>query len=202
VIGNTSSYLYRYLLTSCRIHLPGGHPLQRMNNGLAVLLLTIFIAQPPPAPTFQQSSWEDYERRTLQSIIDMHREGLRELGKHKDPSLISAKSFPSQIKLGYTGKSRPLAGKRRELVDTWQKTLKGSVPPNLVELFGTEMLFKEGQKEHWILVQKPLVSFLAKEVKPGQIIDTYIIWMGAIKDGDEWEWLFAMNEFDTPEAKS
>jgi len=60
------------------------------------------------------------------------------------------------------------------------------------------MLFREGDKEFWIAVQKPLVDPLPKEVGVGKQFTAYVIWMGAIKSEDHWEWVFAMNEFDTP----
>ena len=60
------------------------------------------------------------------------------------------------------------------------------------------MLFKEGSDEHWIALQKPLLDYLPKEVKRGQAINAYVIWMGAIKVDNHWKWLFAMNEFDAP----
>ena len=91
-----------------------------------------------------------------------------------------------------------MQGKRAELLEYWKKMLKRS--DDLINVFGTEMLFKEGDKEIWIAVQKPLLDPLPKEVAVGKSFTAYIIWMGAIQDGNHWEWLFAMNEFDTPTA--
>jgi hypothetical protein len=68
-----------------------------------------------------------------------------------------------------------------------------------LEMFPTEVLFREGADEHWIAVQKPLLAALRKEVKNGQSLDGYVIFMGTIKKvGEQREWLFAMNEFDAP----
>jgi hypothetical protein len=142
-----------------------------------------------------QSKWDKYQPRTLQSIIDVHQKYLEELD-----IFLSAESFPSRVKLVYLGKSRPLEGKHYELLKDWNKMI--GIKDDLVSVFGTEMLFREGKKEYWIAVQKPLLDPLPKEVVVGKQFTAYIVWMGAIKDGDHWEWLFAMNEFDTPTESS
>jgi len=80
----------------------------------------------------------------------------------------------------------------------WTKMLKDTVPANTVELFQTEVLFREGEEEHWLAVQKSLVDALPKEVKTGQEINGYVIWLGIVKVDDHFEYLFAMNEFDGP----
>ena len=45
-------------------------------------------------------------------------------------------------------------------------------------------------------MQKPLLDALPKELSRGQALDAYVMWIGAIKVGKRWEWLFAMNEFE------
>jgi hypothetical protein len=149
-----------------------------------------------------QSKWDKYQPRTIQSIIHAHQTFLIEsdsTAPNKDKQVVlTAESFPSRVTLVFLGKSRPLHDKRAELVEDWRKMLK--ISDDLANVFGTEMLFQEGDKEYWIAVQKPLLDPLPKEVAIGRPFVAYIIWMGAIKDGDHWEWLFAMNEFDAPTA--
>ena len=71
----------------------------------------------------------------------------------------------------------------------------------MTKVFETESLFNENGSDFWIAVQKPLFDPLAKEVKIGQHFNAYVMWMGAIKVDDHWEWLFAMNEYDAPTVK-
>ena len=52
------------------------------------------------------------------------------------------------------------------LLDFWRKMLKEQAPS--ADEFATEVLFKEGSAEHWIVVQKPLLDPLSKEVRTGQ----------------------------------
>jgi hypothetical protein len=150
-----------------------------------------------------QSSWNAYQPRTLQSIIDAHQAGLAEFDSTvSDPGkavFLTADSFPSRGNLVFLGKSRPLSEKRSLLVGYWQKMM--GIKDDLPIAFGTEMEFKEGDREIWIAVQKPLLIGLIKEIQIGKPLTGYVMWMGAIKSADHWEWLFAMNEFDSPAEK-
>ena len=144
--------------------------------------------------------WEEYECRTLQSIIDMHQDDIRSLNDKKKASFLTGDNFRSQVELVYLGKSRAVNGPEKVLLDSWRKMFKEDAPPR--DAFTTEALFREGDREHWIAVQQPLVDVLGKEVESGQTIKAYVIWIGAIKPRKQWKWLFAMNRFDGPLAVS
>jgi hypothetical protein len=174
-----------------------------MKQAVLVLIFLAGLVTISSAQTAEKSSWDAYEPRTLQSIIDAHKDSVADLDNSSpgpNKMLLSGDSFPSKVCLVYLGKSRSIAGKRKELLESWKKMLKEQVPENLVEMFSTEMLFREGDREFWIAVQKPLLEPLSKEVKVGGPMNGYVIWMGAIRANDHWEWLFAMNEFDTPKS--
>jgi hypothetical protein len=145
-----------------------------------------------------EGHWENYKRRTLQSIIEMFPDEHEEfLDSSKNQVLLPGETFPSKVKLAYLAKSRPLPANKKELLTLWT-TSKGR-PATTVDLFPTEVLFREGTDEHWIAVQKPLLATLPREVKRGQSFDSYVIFIGTIKKvGEQREWLFAMNEFDAP----
>lgn len=155
--------------------------------GLASLMATQALAQ-------GEGHWEAYKPRTLQWIIDTHREEINELNSKKKAVFLTGDSFPSQVRLVYLGKLRPLPVEDGVLLDSWRKMLKEQAPSE--DEFSTEVLFKEGAAERWIVVQKPLLDPLSVEVKNGQTVSGYVIWIGAIKVGKQWKWLFAMNRFD------
>src|SRR5208337_1742973 len=145
-----------------------------------------------------EDPWEKYKPRTLRSIMEMSPdlpEGNPDSTKIE--FYICADPFPSKIKLVYLAKSRPLSADKKQLITYWLRSK--SLPATKVDLFLTEVLFREGTDEHWIAVQKPLLAALPKEVKKGQSFDGYVVFMGTIKKvGGQREWLFAMNEFDAP----
>jgi hypothetical protein len=163
---------------------------------LAILLWVCTTEVQPQA----KNSWEDYKPRTIQTIIDQH-QNAHEISD-PDPSkpyfLLSGDSFPSQVTLVYLGQSREIRGRRKEVLKYWGRMLGDRAPANIEDLFGTEMLFQEGENPHWLAVQRPLVEHLRKEVKRGQSFNAFVMWMGGVREQEKWEWLFAMNEFDAP----
>jgi hypothetical protein len=171
--------------------------LRRMRIGSIFLTGVVALASATGVSSQnQEDRWQDYEPRTLQSIIDMHRADAARLNSHKLAMLLSAWNFPSQVKLVYLGDSRPISGKRKYLLEDWKKMMKDVMPSDSSDLYPTEILFKEGSHVHWIVIQKPLLDFLPKEAKRGQVINAYVVWMGAVKIDTHWEWLFGMNDFD------
>lgn len=146
-----------------------------------------------------QSQWGRYEPRTLQSIIDTNQDFAKKLDSDKKAMLLTGDNFPSQVRLTNLGDTRPLPVEQKELLDGWRKAFKKNIPD---DMFTTQIRFSEGSREYWILVQKPLLDALSKEVPKGQSLKAYVMWIGAIKVGKHWEWLFAMNEFDALEKPS
>lgn len=147
-------------------------------------------------------SFDEYRPRTLQSVIDLHATNIAQFKPEEKAVLLTADNFPSKVTLTYVGKSRPLTGKRKELVEAERKSLRYALPENLADTFGTELLFREGDREYWVAVQKPLLQYLPKEVRVGDSFTAYVIWLGAIKSEGKWEWVFAMNEFDPPPSST
>ena len=149
-----------------------------------------------------KNHWERYQRRTLREVIRLHRDSdeFRDIQTEKKAMLLTGDDFASQVKLVYMGKQRSVAGTTKALVTAWKKTFKDIGLPQ--DEFNTEFLFKEGSEEHWLAVQNALVDSVQKELQTGDVLNAYVIWMGAIKSKSSWEWLFAMNEFVAcPDAK-
>jgi hypothetical protein len=161
-----------------------------------IFLIFAFAPTFTTAPGQSEDHWEDYQPRTLQSIIDLHRDNILELDSKNDSKkkvLLTGESFPSQTRIIYLAESRPLPPQKKMVLNLWRKMLKDQAPA--AGEFATEVLFKEGTVEHWVAVRQPLLDPLSKEEKKGDSVDAYIIWVGAIKVGTRWEWLFAMNAF-------
>lgn len=87
---------------------------------------------------------------------------------------------------------------KKLVLETWKKSFLADDPADINEAFPIEMLFREGKDEYWIAVQKPLVQPIRKEVQKAQEVKVYMILMGAIEVDGHWDWLFAINEFETP----
>jgi hypothetical protein len=149
-----------------------------------------------------ENHWERYQCRTLREIVTIHRDSdiFRDMQSKKKAMLLTGDDFASQMKLTYLGKERPVSGATVVLLATWRKSFKEYAPPP--DEFTTEFLFKEGSEEHWLVVQNALIDGLRKELKKGDLVNAYVIWIGAIRANANWEWLFGLNEFvPCPDAK-
>lgn len=169
---------------------------RRMKRTLLLLALLVLL----PGMLQAQVGWGAYKPRSLQSIIEMNQGLAHDLesdtGGWAGRFLLTGDNFPSTVTLVYLGKSRPIAGKRLDLLKAWAKSM-GRTDEDVAK-FGTEMLFREGHREYWIAVQKPLVGEIKTDAAGGIPIEGFIMWMGAVQVDDHWEWLFAMNRFDNP----
>jgi hypothetical protein len=167
----------------------------------AVLLLT--LAALHSEALGQRSSWDRYRIRSVQSVIDQHAENITLLDKNapppKDAFLVTGDNFPTRTSLKYLGKVRAISGKRKELLVNVGKSFPTVFFPSILVAFDTEALFEEKGAKRWIAVQTRILQGLKDDVKRGEEIRAYVIWLGAVRDGKKWEWLFAMNKFETAE---
>lgn len=158
------------------------------------IAISVWIAAANAWTQGKQDHWGRYEPRTLQSIIDTNQEFAKKLNLDKKAMLLTGDNFPSKVRLTYLTDSRPLPTEQKVLLDSYRKSMGENAPPE--DVFTTQVRFEEDSHEYWILVQKPLLDALSKELSKGQALDAYVMWIGAIKVGKRWEWLFAMNEFE------
>lgn len=134
--------------------------------------------------------FERYKPRTLGEIIKAHSDPQV---LERSNMLLTGDTFPSKVKVIYTGESRKIAPARKQHLDMLVTSF--NVDPKVIDLYGTEMLFTEGGEEHWLPVQKKLIPFFEKELKKGEAVILYAEWVGAKKIGGTWEWIFIVQEF-------
>ena len=175
------------------------------------LILTFAI------PSLAQNDWHTYPVRTIAELINSHSGEASQ----KADLIISANPFPSKTKATYTGKSRPIGRRTKDLIKLWVQTR--DVPAGNEDMLVEEFLFREQNNEYWIPVIKTLAPFFRKEVKEGDEIVIYYFFLGgydeakliqkdtslsekakteaAAKATGKIEWIFAVEEFQKP-AKS
>lgn len=144
----------------------------------------------------EEDALEGYERyvhRTLRGIISSH-SNQETLGKSN--MLLTGDTFPSRVRVTYTGSSRKIPPARKQHMDMFAGSF--NIAPALIAKYETEMLFKEGPDEHWLPVQKDLIPFFEKELTKGEEVILYAEWVGARKVEDKWDWIFIVNEFQKP----
>jgi hypothetical protein len=146
-----------------------------------------------------QDGWGNYQVRTLKQIVDQHSE-IASNEKAKLNLLFSADLFPSKVKGIYSGEIRKISATRKEFIAEWAKTRKAS--PELVNLFEEELLFKEGDAGYWLPVQKQVIPFLREELKAGDRVELYLIWIGTRSEGGVTDWFFLVNEFQKDQSST
>jgi hypothetical protein len=146
-----------------------------------------------------QDGWDKYEPRTLSQIIRQHSKAVAD-EKARVQLFFTADVFPSRVRVTYVGEMRKISLTRKNFIAEWAKTRK--VPQDLVGLFEEEVLFKEGQTEYWLPVQKQVIPYFKEELKAGEKVDLYLIWIGARRESEVSDWVFLVNEFEKYQASS
>ena len=159
----------------------------------ALFIGTVLAVWAAIAPA--QSSWDRYEPGTLRNIIALHDSAVRALGVPNHPHwFISAKDFATRAHVIYSGESRPIDPLRTQIIRYWLRS--AGLDTTKVQTFQREFLVHEGDLQLWLLVQKQVAEFFPKELRPGQVITLYVMWLGAYYDGGDITWGFVVNEFD------
>lgn len=140
----------------------------------------------------QDFDYARYKPRTLSELIDLNNPKL--IDSAKKQFVISGDWFHSQVRLKYIGTSRLLSAERKELLNHWKTSF--SIKPEAANLFEKEFLFKECDKEYWLVVQKPVASYFPKELKEGEMITLYLFFGGGVKTIEKADYLFLVNEFE------
>lgn len=163
---------------------------------LALIVLASFISAQ------DQDPWEKYQPRTLDQILKNHAAKVLDdpdiLMNFPDGStaVLARDSFTSRVKVTYTGQSRSISPRRKELIRDWLTTTYGpKVRDEYVKLLDTEFLFTETLIEYWLPVQNPLIQALQEELKKGDEVTLYVAWIGARKESGKVDWVFVVNSF-------
>ena len=133
--------------------------------------------------TVANAGWDDYKPYTLAAVI----------AEQPHPSTAdyrtTAGDFPYLVNVGFTGQRRPLLPQKRRVIEQWVKSLR--LNPGALSLYEEEFGFLEAGVTYWLPVQQQLISHFAKELKTGDTIRLYVVWIGSTKS----ESVFLVNEF-------
>jgi len=163
---------------------------------LAFVVLTNFISAQDLDP------WKKYQPRTLDQIIKDHAAKVLDdpdiLMNFPDGStaVLTRDSFTSKVKVTYTGKSRSISPKRKEIISNWLTVTYPDRRDEYLKQWDTEFLFTEHLIEYWLPVQNQLIQPLQEEIKKGDDVTLYVAWVGARKESGKVDWVFFVNEFE------
>jgi hypothetical protein len=148
-----------------------------------------------------QSDWSRYKPGTIGAIIELHDSTIRaEWNASRVPGEhFSGDDFATVATVVYKGDSKPLDPLRHQILSRWGLTMRRD--SSIAKDFHREYLFQEGERELWLPVQDVVASYFAKELKPGQPVRLYVMFLGAYYAGQEIIWTFIVNEFSSGSIK-
>lgn len=132
----------------------------------------------------KKSSFDKYKERSLSEIIELNREGtdqiLRKAKIDEQHGFIGIDPFYSKARLQYVGTPRPISPTHQSLIKTWSKLQR--VDKKFTSLYENEYLFKEGETEYWIPVQKPGSDRIEADLRSGEMVTLFVIYVGGQKE--------------------
>ena len=134
------------------------------------------------------------QARHTQCVMEQHDSSIRASSVGRLPSwVVTGYQFPTLARVTYRGDSRPVDSIRAEVVRRWGLSfLRDS---SMAKAFHREYLFQEGQRSLWLPVQDTVASYFTRELKPGQDVTLYVLWLGAYYAGHDITWAFIVTEF-------
>ncbi|MBC7901691.1 MAG: hypothetical protein H7070_16750 [Saprospiraceae bacterium] len=173
-----------------------------MNKNFRIFFLALLsiLAFQSFAFSQEQSSSNKYKPRTLSEIIELNRkatDGILKTAKLEEKNgFIGIDPFYSKVRVEYIGTPRPISDNHLGLITTWSKLQQ--VNKKFTRLYETEYLFKEGDAEYWIPLQKQIAESMNNELKLGDALTLFVIYVGAEKEKNskQFESLFLSTAYE------
>lgn len=102
----------------------------------------------------------------------------------------------ARVRAVYSGQSRPVDPRHAAFITAFASTSVGN--DGYARLYDREYRFTENGKDWWLPAQNQVASYFGKELKVGQTVTLYIRNAGGFRLSDSWDWVFLIEEFDTP----
>lgn len=153
---------------------PGKLVLEVLPLGLALLLSS---ARAEEAQDF------DFARYRLRPVQDLLRDYPAQSG------LVITHDVPIRSRVVYSGEFRDLPDESRRLIGAWANALD---VPVASPAFRRELRIIEARREYWLPVQEMLVPAMQAELRPGEEIEVFVIYIGQV-DGRH---VLLVNAFD------
>ncbi len=143
---------------------------------------------------------QGYPSLTFAQVIQLDLELIRQQHQPERPGDLffnpSSETGGAKIRAAYTGQSRPLDQRKDAFIAAFASTSLGN--DRYASLYEREYRFTAGGQDWWLPVQSQVAGYFAKELKAGQAVNLYIRNAGAFRLSDSWDWVFLVEEFDTP----
>ena len=164
----------------------------------AILFLALLVSLFSAGAALAQG----YPPLSFAQMIQLDLELIRQQRQPERPGDLffnpSTETGGARTRAVYTGQSRPLDQRREAFITAFASTSVGNA--GYAALYEREYRFTSGGQDWWLPVQSQVAGYFGKELRVGQSVTLYIRNAGGFRLSDSWDWVFLVEEFDTPES--
>ena len=125
-----------------------------------------------------EANWERYIPNSIKAVLEQDKEGLATLGTAD--IYIAAGGVAFRPRVIFTGDIRDTDPATKELITDWLKSMRSNLDPNI---YSKSIRVTEDGTDYWLPTQAKVVEAIQQEVKPGEAIDLFAMWLGAKDKG-------------------
>jgi hypothetical protein len=148
------------------------------------------------------ASAQGYPPLSFAQMIQLDLELIRQQRQPERPGDLffnpSTETGGARTRAVYTGQSRPLDQRKQAFINAFASTSVGNA--GYAALYEREYRFTASGQDWWLPVQSQVAGYFGKELRVGQSVTLYIRNAGGFRLSDSWDWVFLVEEFDTPEG--
>ncbi|HEX7295982.1 MAG TPA: hypothetical protein VF251_09545 [Pyrinomonadaceae bacterium] len=138
---------------------------------------------------------DDYQARTLKDLAAKS-SSAESRGNKMETMIVDPDFSPTRARVTYAGLTRRTPEPKAEVIRQWSRLYAGSL--ETYKPYEVDVLFTEDSNKYWLtFTQKKLTSFWNSKQwsKP---VDLFLIRMGAVKIGENWEPVFLVENVEKP----
>jgi len=122
-----------------------------------------------------EPSWERYVPNSIAAVVEQDRAGWE-----GGDIYIAVGGVRFRPRVTYTGDVRNTSQATTQLLIEWMNTTPGNLS---ADRFSKSIRVIEDGKEYWLPTQSQVIKAMQENVKPGEAIDLFAIWVGAKDKG-------------------
>jgi hypothetical protein len=103
------------------------------------------------------------------------------------------RQLKAQARLAFTGDTRDISGKRKELLELWLE--RNGLPRSASALMSKEARFLDGETEYWIGMRNTTLNEIVSGVKRGDSLLLNTILAGGVRTKDGIDWFFVAGQY-------
>lgn len=167
----------------------------RLNSVVLAFVITssvVFAEAASQAGNKRPRTSEDYQPRTIGEIVRM-KPGREDLRDKQDRLVVTRDDLPSRVRVTFMGKTRRIPQLKSEVIRQWARLYAGAIE-HYTQPYQTEMLFSENAASYWLGVKKNSALSAKSQFKKGDVLDLYLIRLGATISNDNYDWALLVED--------